>query len=83
MEVLEFFENCGLTADDARDNYNSALRWAAKNGHLKVLRFLKDEFELTADDARTNNNEALRNAYRNGHIKVVEFFEKEWGLTLP
>ena len=66
----------------SRADNNLALRWAALNGHVEVLRFLKNEFELTAEDARANDNDALKLAARNRHIKVIEFFEKEWGLTL-
>ena len=82
FKVVQKQDEFGLTANDARTEDNDALKMAAYNGHVEVLRFLKNEFGLTAEDARTNNNEALRNAYRNGHIKVVEFFEQEWGLTL-
>ena len=54
---------------------------AAENGHVEVLRFLKNEFGLTADDARANDNEALRMAAANGHIDILRFLKKEFGLT--
>jgi hypothetical protein len=36
----------GLTAEDARGMFNFALVWSRKNGHLKVVHWLKEEFGL-------------------------------------
>ena len=67
--------------NDARANNNYALRWAARNGHVDVLRFLKDNFDLTDEDARTWNNYALRMAAYNGHLVVLCFLKNDFGLT--
>ena len=48
---------------------------------MKVLRFLKDEWELTADDARSKDNYALRWAAKNGHVEILRFLKDVFGLT--
>ena len=50
MISLKFLKDVGSTADDFRAGDNSAIRWASRNGHLDVLKFLKDTVGLTATD---------------------------------
>lgn len=83
LELLkENIRRFGLTAEDIRSNNNFALRQAARNGHVNILRFLKDEFGLTAEDARDDNNDAIELASQNGHVDVLRFLKEEFGLTV-
>ena len=61
---------------------NAALRLAAKNGHLEVLKCLHTTFHLTADDARANDNEALRAAAEWGYLEVMKWLHEVFGLHL-
>ncbi|KAJ3279990.1 hypothetical protein HDU76_009332 [Blyttiomyces sp. JEL0837] len=45
-----------------------AIRYAAKNGHAEVVRYL---LGVKGVDATANNNEAARMASENGHKAVV------------
>ncbi|MEC8678044.1 MAG: ankyrin repeat domain-containing protein [Candidatus Margulisiibacteriota bacterium] len=66
-----------------RTNKNYALRMAAQNGKVEVLRFLKDEFNLTKKDASTDRNDAFKMAAQNGDVKVLRFLEDEWDIRFP
>ena len=59
---------CRLTIDDVRSDNNFALRYSAANGHIDVLKYLRNSSRLTLRDARANNNEALRVSAANGHL---------------
>ena len=67
----------GLTLEDLRSGTNHALRLAAQNGHLEVLKFLKKwKFQghgLTASDVQSCNNWAISKAARNKHLTVCQF----------
>ena len=58
-----------------------ALRTAAENGHVKVLKWLHDTFGLTAEDARSKRNYALRLSARNGHVDVLKWLHETYKLT--
>jgi ankyrin repeat protein len=62
-----------LSLKDIKYLNHFALRWAAKNGHLPVVQYLCEKFQLTLEDVRTWNNEALRCAAFNGHLPVVQY----------
>ena len=64
-------------ADLKRKEIQIALRTAAENGHVKVLKWLHDTFGLTAEDAIADDNRVLRWVARNGHLEVLKWF----GLT--
>ena len=55
---------------DASDSNNYAIKWAARNGHLDVVKFLAG---LDKVDASDSNNYAIRRAAENGHLYVVKF----------
>ena len=56
-----------ITADD-----NYAVRCAAENGHLEVVKYLhENEADITADD-----NYAVRYAAENGHLEVVKYLHE-------
>jgi ankyrin repeat protein len=69
-----------LTLQDVRSENNAALHWAARNGHIKVLQFLKG-FGLTLQDVRSASNRALRWAAEKGHVNVLQFLIS-FSLTL-
>ena len=60
---------------------NEALRLAAREGHVEVLKWLHYTFRLTADDSRSVDNEALRCAAENGHVEVLKWLQETFGLT--
>jgi ankyrin repeat protein len=48
-----------------------ALRWAAENGHLEVVKYL----HKNGGDIHANNDEAVRTATKNGHTEILEYLE--------
>jgi hypothetical protein len=58
------------------------LRWAAGNGHLPVVQYLCEKFQLTIQDVRSDDNRALRWAADNGHLPVVKYLCKQFQLTI-
>jgi hypothetical protein len=58
-----------LAMDDARAYDKYALRYAAKYGHLEIVKYLCEHFHLTIDDARVKDNYALREAAENACLK--------------
>jgi hypothetical protein len=74
LEVAQWLtERLELTGENARADYNKALRHACANGHLAVAVWLADRFELTADDARSWGGYALCQARISGHANVVNW----------
>ena len=71
----------GLTTDDARTFNYEALREACGNGHLEVVQWLTDRFQLTSDDARAEDNEALRMACYYGYLEVAQWLTDQFQLT--
>jgi len=56
-------------------------RYAAGNGHLEMVKYLVEKFELTAGDVRSRDNHALRCAAANGHIEMVQYLVEKFELT--
>jgi hypothetical protein len=74
-----------LSLDDVRSNNNRALRVlrvAAFYGHLPVVQYLCENFQLTIQDVRTWNNGALRLAASRGHLPVVQYLCEKFQLTI-
>merc|ERR1711991_127836 len=71
----------GLTAEDARAENNFALRESCQNGHLSVVKYLKEEFGLTKEDAQADDNYALRESGGFGHFAVIKYLKENFGLT--
>ncbi len=69
---LEEIKKLNLSIEDIRSDNNCALRWACRNGHIEVVKFLIDK-GLTLEDIRSEDNFALRCASKNGHLEVVKF----------
>ena len=52
-------------------NDDEALRWAAENGHLDVVKYLVEE----GASIHANDDEALKWATDKGHADVVEYLK--------
>jgi hypothetical protein len=64
-------ENENLTRVDPSVDYNAALQWASRNGHIKVVnRLLKDGILFRVDPS-ADNNFAIQSASFNGYIELV------------
>jgi ankyrin repeat protein len=71
-----------LSLEDVRSDNNYALRWAAQYGHLPVVQYLCEKFQLTIRDVRTCDNWALRGAAVYGHLPVVQYLCEKFQLTI-
>jgi len=67
------------TPEEICDDGIPALQWACIGRHLRVVRWLVNEFELTADDAR--EAAALAGACVGGSPMVVKWLANRFGLT--
>jgi hypothetical protein len=81
ISVLEWLKYWGLSADNVRRKHNAALRWAAEQGRVNALQYLKDNWGLTTKDARSLDNYALVGAAQHGHVDVLTFLKDVWGLN--
>lgn len=70
-----------LTREVIRSYDNRALGRAAYYGHLKLIRYFKQAFQLTREDVQTNSNEALQLAIQNGHLDIAYYLMDEMGLN--
>ena len=71
----------GLNSQDARAWNNLALRWAAENGHLDVLKWLVSTFNLNSEDVRSDDNRALQLAAEYGHLDVLKWLVSTFNLN--
>jgi ankyrin repeat protein len=71
-----------LSLEDVRSWNNGALRWAAENGHLPVVQYLFETFQLTIQDVRWFDNDTLRCAAGSGHLPVVQYLCETFQLTI-
>jgi hypothetical protein len=69
-----------LSLKDIRSFHNYALRWGAGIGHLPVVQYLCEKFQLTIQDVRSVNNDALRCAAMNGHLPVVQYLRQRYNI---
>ena len=54
------------------------LIYAARYGHIGIVKLMVDYFSMKLCDIRSNNNDALRWACRNGHYSVVLYLCQKW-----
>jgi hypothetical protein len=52
---------------DPKSNNSYALQWAARNGHLEIVKLL-----IPVSNPKANNSYALQWAARNGHLEIVK-----------
>ena len=57
-------------------------RYAARNGHVEMVKYLVARFELTVADARAEDNDPLRCAAGNGHMEMVKYLVDRFELTV-
>jgi hypothetical protein len=67
-----------LSLKDIKFRKNIAIRWIARccnfaHGHLPVVQYLCEKFQLTIQDVRSRDNEALRYAAFYGNLPVVKY----------
>lgn len=74
FRVIQKRNECILTGTNGAIR---PLQYAAKNGHLEVVKYLHTAFKLEKKDAQKDYNYALRSAAENGHLDVVEYLKKE------
>ena len=72
------FDNASLGIHDAA---TLAFRGAARGGHLSVIKFIVNSFQLTTEDVRGDDNDALRWAARCGHLDVLIYLIDTFKLT--
>jgi hypothetical protein len=70
-----------LSYEDVRSNNDYAFRWAAHYGHLPLVQYLCEKFQLTIRDVGCVH-EALRWAAFNGHVSVVQYLCEKFQLTI-
>jgi hypothetical protein len=71
-----------LSYEDIHKRNHFVLRWASSEGHLKVVQYLCEKFQLTIQDVRSVNNDALRWAAFHGHLPVVQYLCEKFQLTI-
>ena len=79
--VEKYIKSSTLDDNEKKQMLKEALNYAARTGHVDLLRVLKAVFNLTAEDARADDNYALRWAAQKGHVEVLRFFKDEWKIT--
>jgi hypothetical protein len=66
---------------DGRAVENYALRKASENGHIDVVKYLVERFQLTVEDAQARSNYAFRHATCNGHLEVLKYLVDTFDLA--
>ena len=59
----------------------NTFRWAAANGHLPILKYLRDSCGYTSDDCKKRNCQAFHYAAPNGHLAVLKYLKDICGYT--
>ena len=72
-DLSQLQEMSHLELKHIQHNNNYAFRYACCYGHLEVLKWLVDTFELTLMDVRSLGNDALNLACKHGHLNILQF----------
>jgi hypothetical protein len=54
---------------------------AARNGHLGILKWLKNNFNITNEDTEKSSNGAFNRAAIQGHIEIVKWYKDNFNIT--
>lgn len=81
IEFLQYLKYWGVDANIVRDANNKGLLLASQGGHIKVMKFLKDNWNLTHDDAYQHSNDILHEAIKSGNVEVLQHLKDYWGFT--
>jgi hypothetical protein len=73
LEIMSLY----LTDNIVKKNINEAFIWAAENGHLHVLKWLKNKY-ITDEKPKTYQNSAFIEAAKNGHLHVLKWLKKNF-----
>lgn len=78
LSIIRFFcetEFSGqkITNLDYQNNNNYALREAIFNGHLHIIQYFCENYNVTIHDIRKNNNQILINAACEGNLLIVQY----------
>jgi ankyrin repeat protein len=77
LEIVKYLvEKCISCNVDIRAWNEEALTWAARYGHLEVVKYLAEECNV---DAYVFDEYALRHACSNGHLEVVKYLVEKCG----
>lgn len=79
LEMFKYLiEKCGLIYKAISYDYdnNCIFRYACKNGHLGILKYIANKFKLPHDQ----NAYAIREASVNGHLEVLQYLVDTIGL---
>lgn len=71
--VLEALVNKGLNIHYINNDGMTALHLAAQNGHLHLMRFLIEKYEIAIDECYLNGDTILHFAIKNGLSSVVKW----------
>lgn len=82
VDVLAWLLAHGVTAADARDDQNKALRIAASRQHIAVVRHLFDEWGFGPDDAAQIPSVADGSDAQNYSPEIKEYFANRFALIL-
>jgi antitoxin component HigA of HigAB toxin-antitoxin module len=67
---------------NARFNGNYLLRTVAKCGHIEILKYIVETYNLTIRDVRTYGNEALIEALDYNHSDIARYLIETFNLTV-
>lgn len=76
LETVKKFIKKGA---DVHANYELALRWAAENGHLDVVKYLIEEHgaDIQACEDEEDCEDVFNSAVRGKHIEIVKYLVKK------
>jgi ankyrin repeat protein len=80
VDILEIMRPY-LNNKIVKGHNNEAFRVAAKKGHLNVLKWLKENYNITEKDAKLNNNSTFSWAALFGHLEVLKWLKKTFKIT--
>jgi ankyrin repeat protein len=80
MDILEIMRPY-LQNDIEKRTINKAYEEAARNGHLEVLKWLKENLNITEEEFKSYNNQAFTWAARYGYLEVLKWLKVNFNIT--
>lgn len=69
-----------FSTQEIRFEDNCSLRWAAEAGHLNVVKWLCESFDITVSDVTSHQCFALATSISNGYLDVADFLVKRFNI---